>query len=758
MDELIQLKGTEKVLVKKFLSDKGVIKFKFGEVFPTETIIEQQHHDWQEIHSNYQLSLDLYTSKESIVSFELDDSDVVYGLGQSVRGMNKRGYLYESFCSDDPNHTPDKKSLYGAHNFFVVHGRQTWGLYIDFPGKVTYDVAFSSDHQLIITVEGKDFDVYFFKGSFQEIVTQFRELIGMSYVPPKWAFGYQQSRWSYENAHAVQAVADQFEQYDIPVDAIYLDIDYMDNFKDFTVSEERFPHFETFVSQFRQKGIHLVPIIDAGVKIESGYAVYEEGVKHNYFCTNQDGKPFVAAVWPGKVHFPDFVNPDARKWFGSYYHQLIRMGIDGFWNDMNEPAIFYSEDGLKEAIAFVKEQEGKNLDIHTFFSLKDKINQLSNSIKDYQSMYHQYQGEKVVHYDLHNLYGYFMTRAADESFKRYDPNRRFLLLTRASHIGMAKHSGIWTGDNQSWWEHLKLNIQMMPALNMSGFLYAGADTGGFGSHVSSELMIRWLQFSLFTPLLRNHSAMGTRVQEPWQFGEKNKQTIRDLIRLRYAFVSYLYSEYMKANMHYQLLFSPLSYSYVDFQTLEIEDQLNFGDSLMLAPIYEQNAKGRSVYFPEKMLRLQLSRFESLIDDLENQVKITDRSVPPFEIMTEGFRYVKDAKEQFSIYLKPDRLLVLNAPENRVDRISYKTLYIVGYVETIAEYFLYNDDGNSYDFKEGKYSTTRFAVQNDGMNAFRVSIDTDEAALGEVIFYLFDATGKCHKIVQPDVRSNIELRI
>ena len=159
-----------------------------------------------------------------------------------------------------------------------------------------------------------------------------------------------------------------------------------------------------------------------------------------------------------------------------------------------------------------------------------------------------------------------------------------------------------------------------------------------------------------------------------------------------------------------------------------------------------------------MLRLQLSRFESLLEALENHVKISDKGDHSFEIMSQEFHYVKDAKEQFSIYLKPDCLLVLNEPENRVERISYKTLYVIGYVETIAEYLLYNDDGKSFEFKEGKYSQTRFSVQNDGKNSFRISIDTDDAALGEVIFYLFDATGKCHKMVQPDIRSNIELRV
>ncbi|GAU79733.1 TIM-barrel domain-containing protein [Fusibacter sp. 3D3] len=680
--------------MRTFKNENQVKKISIGTLFPTDTILETSF--IEEVY-NVEAILKISDLKTKFsLNFELSEDDCIYGLGENLRGINKRGYQYESFCSDESKHLPGKTSLYAAHNFFIIHGKTNLGVYIDFSGKITYDIGFSSTDAMSILVAGKDFDIYIYEGSLNEIVKQFRTSLGMNYVPPKWGFGYQQSRWSYENADIVNEIASGFEVYDIPCDAIYLDIDYMERFKDFTVSDERFPHFKSFVSHFLEKDIKLIPIIDAGVKIEADYDVYEEGIKNDYFCTDSEGKPFVAAVWPGKVHFPDFLNPDARKWFGSKYQFLLDQGIKGFWNDMNEPAIFYSEKRLKETFEWLKAHENKNLDIYSFFEMIEKVNGLSNAVEDYKSLYHKVEGEPVNHYDVHNLYGYNMTRAADEGFKQYDDNQRVLLITRASHVGMAKHSGIWTGDNHSWWEHLKLNIQMMPSLNMVGFLYAGADTGGFQDDVSPDLMVRWMQFSLFTPLLRNHSALGTKMQEPWRFEKKIRQQLRDVIRLRYAFVPYLYSEFMKASIEFNMMFKPLSFEYADSESKAIEDQLLVGDALMIAPVYEQNAKGRMVYLPEKMLLWKASTFEAIKAD-------------QFEAVEAGYHYIKADLSELFIFIRPGKLLPLVEPMDRVSKLKTNEFIVIGYGSEKANYALYEDDGESFDFKAGKYNISTLEV-------------------------------------------------
>lgn len=717
-----------------FKSTDDVIKVSFGNMLPTETVLDQSF-----TREDHQVLKGKRLAKQDLVtwSFDLKKEDIVYGLGQSVRGMNKRGFIYEAFCTDDPNHTPDKKSLYGAHNFFIVLGEQTWGAYIDFSGKVSYDVAFTDADKLEVAVHGVDVDFYFIEGTFEEIVKKFRRMIGPSYVPPKWAFGYQQSRWSYEDHNKVTEIANHFEKHDIPCDAIYLDIDYMERFKDFTISDERFPEFESFVGEMKARDIKLVPIIDAGVKIEPGYDVYEEGIQRGLFTTDEHGKPFVAAVWPGKVHFPDFLNSEARQWFGAFYHKFLDMGIEGFWNDMNEPAIFYSENGLKEAIAFVKAQEGKNLDIYTFFELKDRIMKLSNAENDYKSMYHNLSTDdgikRVNHFDVHNLYGYNMTRAAAEGFESYDENRRFFMLTRASHIGMAKHSGIWTGDNHAWWEHLKLNVQMMPALNMAGFLYSGADTGGFGCDASGALLIRWLQFSMFTPLLRNHAAMGTRVQEPWQFGDEATQVLRNMIRMRYAFVPYIYSEFMKANEANTLLFAPLSYVYESRRAKAIEDQLLFGESMMLAPVVEQNAEGRYVHLPEKMAMWRIRDFESI-------------AFSPFTLLPAGEHHVDVPLDELVAFLRPDKLVALAKPAKRVSSLDTSNLVVIGFVPNHASYTYFDDDGSSHQYRKGNYNKTMFEVKRTD-SSYSISVDTNDRKLKNVTFYLIDENEKIHCIQQ-----------
>ena len=423
-------------------------------------------------------------------TYRLGDEDVVYGLGEANRGINKRGYCYISNNTDIPEHTEDQRSLYGAHNFLVVSGVRTFGLFVDYPAKVTFDIGYTRMDTLKICCEEADLYLYVIEGeSAYEIVRQFRKMIGRSYIAPKFAFGYGQSRWEYATKEDFYKVAEGYRKNHIPIDMIYMDIDYMQDYKDFTLHTENFSDFPEFVQGMKENHLRLIPIIDAGVKVEKGYEIYEEGVKNGYFCKREDGSDFVAAVWPGDTHFPDVLNPEARKWFGEKYRILTEQGIEGFWNDMNEPAIFYTPEGVEKAQKVVKEfledTEGKT----SIFEVRDAIMNLANNEEDYRSFYHQADGKKVRHDKVHNLFGCNMTRAASEAFERIAPEKRFLMFSRSSYIGMHRYGGIWTGDNKSWWSHLLLNLKMMPSLNMCGFLYTGADLGGFGTDTTRAAFI-----------------------------------------------------------------------------------------------------------------------------------------------------------------------------------------------------------------------------------------------------------------------------
>ena len=645
-----------------------VSRFSFGTTIPTDSIVVEVPCT-TELPDTLPCGLTLSGEQNEVIQYSMQKDDIVYGLGENTRGINKRGYSYQSLCSDDPCHSEDKRSLYGAHNFLIVKGEKIFGIFIDTSKTVTYDIGDTDIDELMITVTDGDYELYIIEGeSLTSIVSQFRELIGQSYIAPKWAFGYQQSRWGYRSAEDIREVADKYEQAGMPLEAIYMDIDYMERYKDFTINEEAFPNFPEFVQEMKKRGLHLVPIIDAGVKIEEGYPVYEEGARKGYFCKDENGENFVGAVWPGKCHFPDFLNPEAIKWFGIWYRVLVDQGIDGFWNDMNEPALFYTENSVNELYDFCDEVRGKNLDIDLFFALKDKALNMANNVGDYKRFFHN-TGDMVVSHDkVHNLYGYNMTRAAREALDELYPEKEILLFTRASCIGSHRYGGIWTGDNSSWWSHLLLNIKMMPSLNMCGYLYCGADIGGFNQNVTEDLMIRWLQFGIFTPLFRNHSALGTREQELYRF--KNQDVMRNILKLRYRLIPYIYSEYLKASYNNGMLFSPLSFAYPeDEHCYQVEDELLLGESLLLAPVYEQNVKGRYVYLPERMLCV---KYRSA-DDMEQKV------------YEKGHHYITVELDECIFFVRPGHMLVFGNEAMRTTELKEEEYSVIAFEAEDATY-------------------------------------------------------------------------
>ncbi len=555
-----------------------------------------------------------FTLENERFTLKMDETTRVYGLGETVRGVNKRGWIYESWCTDETFHSEEKRSLYGAHNFILVSGEVTFGAFFDLPGRITFDLGYTDSDLICITPERFSLDLYLITGdSLKDIVAQFRRLIGKSYLPPRWAFGFGQSRWGYVKEEDIRRCIDAYQKAHIPLDMLYLDIDYMDSFKDFTVNTERFPDLKAFAAEMKERGIRLIPIIDAAVKQEEGYPIYEEGRQKRYFCQDRDGRDFVVGVWPGKSLLPDFLNPEAARWFGSRYKALTDLGIEGFWNDMNEPALFYSEQGLHNAFSELKELDGKNLDIWSYFRTRNLMVNLQNSDEDYKLFYHQTPRGRFSHYDLHNLYGYHMTKSAYDALceLRDEPS---LLFSRASYIGAHRYGGIWTGDNHTWWSHILLSLQQMPGLNMCGFLFSGSDIGGFAGNCTRDLLIRWMSFAVFTPLMRNHSAAGTRSQEAFAFGDT--EVFRHIIELRYRLIPYLYGEFVKAVEDDAMFFRPLVFDYEeDAIAATVEDQLMVGDSLMIAPIYRQNADARHVYLPEAMTQVRMHQVDISTEEL-----------------------------------------------------------------------------------------------------------------------------------------------
>ena len=644
-------------------------KYIYGTPFPTDAVV-----------LDVQPSTDALpffeTDQQGTFTYSLSENDIVYGLGEQIRGINKRGWQYVSWNYDNPNHHEDARSLYGAHNFIIIHGAVTFGAFFDYAGKMEFDIGYTKRSVMQIHAASNNLTVYIITGeSEKDIVKQFRKMVGRSYIPPFWAFGYGQSRWGYKTEEDIRTVAKQYQDAGIPLDSIYLDIDYMERYKDFTVDTERFPNLKGLATDMKEQGIHLVPIIDAGVKIVVGYDVYEEGVQNNYFCKNAEGGDFVGAVWPGRVHFPDFLQPKARNWFGKKYAVLTEQGIDGFWNDMNEPAIFYTEDRLADTCAEIEKLTAGNMGIQEYFAFTGMVAGLNGNIGDYDKFYHNVDGKMVKHSEVHNLYGMNMTRSAFEALQEISPEKRTLFFSRSSYIGGLRYGGIWEGDNKSWWSHILQSMQQLPALNMAGFLFTGSDTGGFGCDTTEDLMIRWLQYSLFTPLFRNHSADGTREQELYQFS--NVEAAGIMIQIRYSLIPYLYSEFLKAALNDEMMFKPLSFDFPDDAMAEqVEDQLLLGNELMIAPIYKQNAQGRYVYLPEEMM---LVRMHSSKDYTT-------------EILPKGHHYVSVGLDELVFFIRNQKAIPFAESAENTAKTDYNTIQLLGYEG--SSYELYADNGTS----------------------------------------------------------------
>ena len=662
-------------------------RFRFGLPLPTDSVV-------QEIPVSAG-PVPFLTAEEDGWAYRMAPDAIVYGLGEMPRGINKRGWHYITNNTDESRHSEDKLSFYGAHNFLLVRdGSTCFGLFVDFPGKVYYDIGYTRHDLFSFHTETPDYDLYLLSGGNENaICKEFRTLIGRSYIPPKWAFGLAQSRWGYKTEEDVREVARQYKEHDLPLDMICMDIEYMQDYADFTVNKERFPDLAKLSADLKAQGIRLVPIIDAGVRVDPNDSTCTEGLEKGYFCKKADGTPFVAAVWPGKAYFADFLRSEVREWFGHKYKALTDCGIEGFWNDMNEPSLFYSPERLR---AFLNDmaalREKDNIEQEEFFlRVVGGAMGLMNSPADYASFYHEVDGQKVRHDQVHNLYGGSMTRAAGEAFADLRPGQRTLLYSRSSFIGSHRYGGIWLGDNNSSWAQLLANIQMMPSVQMCGFLYSGADLCGFSSDTTPDLALRWLEFGLLTPLMRNHSAVGTRMQEYYRFPEV-LPAVRNMIRLRYALLPYLYSEFMKAALENTSYFRPLAFDYPDDpDAREVEDQLLLGEGLMAAPVYVQNAHGRHVYLPEPMKLLRLRA----VDDYDE------------EILPAGHHYIRCALDEVLLFLRPGHIIPVAQPANSTSELDDASLTLWSFLPDgeSAEYRMYRDDGVTTEYEKKEHWKT-----------------------------------------------------
>jgi alpha-glucosidase len=489
-----------------------------------------------------------------------------FGCGERTSGLEKTG-SHQVFWNIDPpaGHTAAFNNLYTSIPFVLsLRDGRAYGLLFDNTGRVEIDLARADPERVVYEAAGGDLVYYVFCGPTpRDVLDRYTALTGRTPMPPLWALGNQQSRWSYMSADEVRAIATGFRERDIPCDVLYLDIDYMDGYRVFTWDRDRFPDPAGLIAELGEQGFRVVTIADPGVKVDEGYDVYVEGRDRGYFCLTRDGEEYRNAVWPGLCAFPDFTDPAVREWWGDHHRVLLDEGVAGVWCDMNEPALFVPQ--------------GATLP---------------------PDVVHLGGGTPRRHADVHNAYGSFMAQAAREGLARLRPAARPFVISRAGYAGLQRHALQWTGDNSSWWEHLWMSMPQLQNLGLSGIAWAGVDVGGFFGDCTGELLARWTEFGIFQPFCRNHSAIETVAQEPWAFGEPWETICRDMLRLRMRLLPYLYTLFEECHRTGAPILRPLLFEHPDDPaTYVTDDQFMLGSALLMAPITRPGIEHRHVYLP-----------------------------------------------------------------------------------------------------------------------------------------------------------------
>lgn len=573
------------------------------------------------------------------------------GLGEKTGGINRRGNFFQHWNSDVPGYALNQDPLYSTIPFFIgVHDSVSYGIFFDNSHKTYFNFGGGADEDIFhFGADDGEMNYYVFGGStVSRIIEDYTALTGRTPMPPMWSLGFQQSRWGYDSQQQLLDIAKTFRDKKLPADVIVSDIPYMDNYKVFTWNSKGFPDPKGMMNQMKQMGFDMVTIIDPGIKIEQGYKAYEEGVKQNLFAKYPDGKLYVGHVWPGRCHFPDFVKPATRKWWGESFKQpLVDIGVKGFWNDMNEPAAWGRE--FPNIIEF-----GEGKDKKTLFTVK-------------------------------NAYGSLMSKATYEGTRALLNGQRPFVLTRAAYAGIQKYSAQWTGDNVASDDHMLLGFRLLNSMGVSGVPYVGMDIGGFIGNPSPELFIRWLNLAVYSPLFRNHTHIGYNYREPWQFGETNTERTRKILEHRYKLLPYLYSSFYQAHKTGMPInrMLPIEYTYDEnVYNGKYENQFLFGDNMLVAPVAStQNTV--EVYLPGKG-----TKWYRLSDDK----------------MYEGGQsyFVPAPIDDIPVFVKEGGIVPMQSVVQNTKEKGDGVLTIhVWKGNNKTQFTYYEDDGNTYDYESGK---------------------------------------------------------
>ncbi|MGC2197568.1 MAG: glycoside hydrolase family 31 protein [Terriglobales bacterium] len=500
-----------------------------------------------EDHPGYPVSFD-GTAFRVWKSMPIDEH--YFGLGDKTGPLDRRDLAFTTW-NTDVGYQESTDPIYKSIPFFLgVRNGAAYGIFLDDTYRSGFDFGKEFRDAYSFGAEAGELNYYFFYGPDpKRVVSDFTTLVGRTPLPPLFALGYQQCRYSYYPEARVREVAGEFRKLNIPADVIYLDIDYQEKNRPFTVDRERFPHFEQMVKDLRQQGFKLITITDLHIAEVPGYKPYDEGMAHNYFVKNPDGSVYVGPVWPGPSVFPDFTRAAVRDWWGTLYTDFVKAGVRGFWNDMNEPAVFV--------------YPTKTMPLDTVHYVEDR---------------------KTDHREIHNVFGMENVRATHDGLLKLLPDVRPFVLTRAAYAGTQRYATTWTGDNTASWNHMRLSLTQLNNLGVSGYALVGDDIGGFNGSPTPELLTRWMELGVFNPIYRNHASKGTRDREPWVDGPMHQAIRKKYIETRYRLLPYIYTGMEEASRTGVPLMRPMFLEFPAETALATNgEEYMFGSGLLVAP-------------------------------------------------------------------------------------------------------------------------------------------------------------------------------
>ncbi len=576
------------------------------------------------------------------------------GLGEKTGPLDRRGAAYQNWNTDAYAYNTGTDPLYSSMPFYIgIRNHFIYGIFLDNTHKSFFNFGASNNRFASFSADAGEMNYYFMIGSsVKEVIKHYTHLTGRMELPPQWSIGYQQCRYSYYPDKEVVAVAQTFRDKDIPADAIVFDIHYMDKYKIFTWDKKNFPDPKKLLATIKEQGFHAVVMCDPGIKVEPGYDAYDDGVKKNVFLKYPDGENYQGQVWPGWCHFPDFTNPDTRAWWASKFKEYVDLGIEGFWNDMNEIATW------------------------------------GNALPD--NLEFDFEGMKTTMRRGRNVFGFQMARSTYEGTKKLMNGKRPFNLTRSSFSGIQRYSAVWTGDNVAYDEHMLLGVRIVNSMGLTGVAFAGYDTGGFVGEANTKLFARWISIASLSPFFRAHSMINTRDSEPWSYGEEVEGISRNYIKFRYQLMPYIYSLFYDASKTGMPVQRSLAIDYPhDYRVYSglYHNQYLFGPSILVAPV-ESNKHLLKIFFPQGEW-YDLYTGKRWQGDQETIVESPIHRLP--------------------VFIKAGSVLPMQAAGAHTG-IKHDELILHIYCgKTSSDFLLYTDDGETFDYQKGNCSKRRIQL-------------------------------------------------